>query len=78
LSKIFDSKIRINGSGRTDAFVHANNQVFNFKAKKKFASVQLLKSLNEMLPNDIVVKDIENVNNKFHAQFNVILKEYVY
>ena len=36
LSKIFRSKIKINGSGRTDAGVHALGQSANFYCKKKF------------------------------------------
>jgi len=78
LSTIFNEKIKVNASGRTDAHVHAYNQVINFKSKKDIENVKLLRSLNEMLPNDIIIKDVEHVNKNFHARFSAKLKEYIY
>jgi len=78
LSKIFNTSIKVNASGRTDANVHAYNQVINFKTNKEITTQQLLKSLNDMLPESIIVKDIEIVDNSFHARFSSKEKEYLY
>ena len=53
LSKIYDSQINIQGSGRTDAGVHAIRQYFHFDAVKEKDLNQLAYSMNKMLPDDI-------------------------
>ena len=39
---------------------------------------KLMKGINSLLPEDIYVKKIENVNEDFHARFNALGKEYIY
>ena len=39
---------------------------------------KLKHSINCLLPKDIYIKDIKEVNDDFHARFNVKAKEYVY
>ena len=46
LSKFLKSKIRITGSGRTDAGVHAIGQCANFELEKKFDDYQILSGIN--------------------------------
>ena len=65
-------------SGRTDAGVHALNQKAHFDMDKKITCDKLLKGLNSLLPDDVYVKKIEEVNDDFHARYNVIGKEYIY
>ena len=77
LSKIGNEKITIHASGRTDAKVHANNQKAHFDFKK-IDTNKLKNSMNKMLPNDIYIKDIKEVDKDFHARFNVKKKEYIY
>ncbi|GMO14438.1 MAG: tRNA pseudouridine(38-40) synthase TruA [Mycoplasmoidaceae bacterium] len=78
LSRLLNEKIIINGSGRTDAFVHAYNQVFSFKTKNDMNRLSLIKSLRSMLPNDIVIKSIKLMPSDFHARFKAKSKEYIY
>lgn len=77
LSKIFNTKITISASGRTDKGVHALNQKAHFDAKD-INIAKLRKSLNKLINSDIYIKDIKKVNDDFHARFNVLEKEYVY
>lgn len=77
LSKIFNEKVSISASGRTDAKVHALNQKAHFDQKEMDIN-KLKHSLNKMLPSDIYIKQIEKVNNDFHARFDVKKKEYIY
>jgi tRNA pseudouridine38-40 synthase len=73
-----DHKVDIHASGRTDAKVHALNQKAHFDLEIDITSDKLKQALNSMLPDDIYVKNIEIVNENFHARFNVKAKEYIY
>lgn len=77
LSIIFNEKVIISASGRTDAKVHAFNQKAHFDQKEMDLN-KLKSALNKMLPKDIYIKDIQKVDNDFHARFDVIKKEYIY
>lgn len=78
LKQVFDEQINIFCSGRTDAFVHAKEQYFNFHTRKEWKTKNLQMALNNVLPNDIVVNKIKIVDKKFHARFCAKSKTYVY
>lgn len=78
LTQITRSKIEIIGSGRTDAGTHARGQVANFKTDSKMALSEMIESLNRYLPQDIVIKEIEEVPERFHARYNAKGKKYSY
>jgi len=78
LSVIFQKKISIAGSGRTDSGVHAKEQVANFKINNEIPLRRLKKSLNSLLPNDIIIKQIKYVDLDFHARFSAKSKLYRY
>lgn len=79
LKEINDNKsVSIYSSGRTDAGVHALNQKAHFDMDINISPDRLLKGMNSLLPEDIYVKNIEIVENDFHARFNAIGKEYIY
>lgn len=77
LAIIFQRDIKITPASRTDQGVHAYGQVFHFDALKK--DIGPLKwSLNSLLPKDIRIREIEAVNEDFHARFSVKKKTYHY
>lgn len=78
LSKIFKTPIKIRGAGRTDAGVHALGQIAAFKTQVKIPLNSLKKALNSLLPQDIRVLEIEEVEDSFHPQYSVKRKSYVY
>lgn len=78
LSKINNKKISISASGRTDAKVHALNQKAHFDSDNMFDLGRLKCSMNKMLPSDIHIKNIESVDDEFHARFDVKKKQYTY
>jgi tRNA pseudouridine38-40 synthase len=78
LSKMSGEEIQVVGCGRTDSGVHAENYIANFHTKCAFSINMMLDYLYEYLPEDIVVKFIENVDDRFHARYNVKAKTYVY
>lgn len=78
LETIFGASIRIHGSGRTDAGVHARGQVFHFDAAWRHGSDKLLAALRVGLPPAIQVKTARPVASTFHARFSAVGKRYVY
>lgn len=78
LSKLYDEEIKIIGSGRTDAGVHALNQIANYHAKNKFNLDYIKSYLNNYLPEDIIIKEVIQVNERFHSRFNAKSKTYTY
>lgn len=70
LTSMTGTKIEIIGSGRTDAGAHAKGQVANFKTTSTMECAAMLDHLNRYLPRDIVVKEIEEVPERFHARYN--------
>ncbi len=75
---ITQEKIKLTASGRTDAGVHAINQVANFRTKSSIECNHLLKGINSLLPGDIVVKDLKDMSEDFHARYSAKSKIYTY
>ncbi|MDK3160820.1 tRNA pseudouridine(38-40) synthase TruA [Kamptonema cortianum] len=81
LSKIFCEEILIEGSGRTDAGVHALGQVASFRQmndRPVLAMDKLLIALNTILPPDIRIHRARVMPESFHARYNAKGKEYHY
>ena len=78
ISQITQEKISLNGSGRTDAGVHALGQVANFKTNSSIPLPELPFILNRVLPLDIRIKKAEKVDNNFHARYSAVSKIYHY
>jgi len=78
IALIVCEKVTLIGSGRTDAGVHAINQVANFKSATLLSVEKLFWGVNSVLPPDIVVKSLNEVDINFHAQRDVKSKIYVY
>ena len=65
-------------SGRTDAGVHALNQVANFKTFTHLDPVTLRKGLNALLPADIFIKQAEYAPVDFNSRYSAKSKVYEY
>ncbi len=78
LQKIFQKKINLIGSGRTDTGVHAIGQVANFKIHQKIDWFKLTRALNGILPRDISIIQAQEVNSDFHARFDASSRVYRY
>ena len=70
--------VSVVASGRTDAGVHAYNQRAHFDLETKISPDKIKQGLNSLIPDDIYVKKIFEVDDNFHARFNVKAKEYIY
>ncbi len=78
LQKILHEKIKLIGSGRTDAGVHAKAQVANFPLKSQIALARLQEGLNALLPKDIAITGISEAGPDFHSRFSAKSKVYSY
>ena len=78
LSRMAGSKVEIQGSGRTDAGVHAAGQVANFHLDTDQSPSQIMDYMNFYLPEDIAVISIEEVPERFHSRLNAKGKTYLY
>jgi tRNA pseudouridine38-40 synthase len=65
-------------SGRTDAGVHALNQVCNFLTRSTIPPLSLQRGLNSLLPDDIFIKDTGYVPIHFHSRHSAKSKIYEY
>lgn len=70
--------VAVIGSGRTDAGVHALNQVAHFQLDHYFDNNRLLLALNGLLPRDIRIKHVDTASLTFHSQYDAVGKEYHY
>jgi tRNA pseudouridine38-40 synthase len=75
---ITGEKVSLIGSGRTDAGVHALNQVGSFRCSTKLPVKKIFLGMNSVLPEDIVVKELEEMSSNFNALRDVKSKIYVY
>jgi len=78
LLAITGEEIRINGSGRTDAGVHARGQAASFTTVSSIPQEKFAYALNGLLPKDIVVKESREVPLDFHARYSAVGKKYSY
>lgn len=78
LSRQIGYAVEIDGSGRTDGGVHALGQVANVKLSGKVEEEALQSALNANLPEDIRIREIRLVKNKFHSRYSARAKRYVY
>lgn len=78
LSKILKEDTELICAGRTDAGVHAMGQIANFNTIVDIKEAEIVKALNSVLPNDIVIKDAEEVDANFHARKSSKIKHYRY
>jgi tRNA pseudouridine38-40 synthase len=66
------------GAGRTDAGVHALNQVAHLDVRTGLPPESLRRRLNEALPADINVLAVDKAPHKFHARHDALSRAYVY
>ncbi|MGB9681964.1 MAG: tRNA pseudouridine(38-40) synthase TruA [bacterium] len=78
LSQVMKEDIRIIGSGRTDAGVHAINQVINFTTNSFIPVEKIPIAMNSIITPSIVVKDAEEVSLDFNARLSARSRTYIY
>lgn len=78
LSQMCGEKVELQGSGRTDAGVHAMGQVANFHTNSALSTEEMLQYINTYLPQDIAVVQVTEAAECFHSRLNAAGKCYQY
>ncbi|MBW1991827.1 MAG: tRNA pseudouridine(38-40) synthase TruA [Deltaproteobacteria bacterium] len=78
LARLTGETIRVIGSGRTDAGVHARAQVANFHTFSPLPLSAFQNGLNSLLPLDIAVLKVQEADRDFHARKSARAKTYEY
>jgi tRNA pseudouridine38-40 synthase len=78
LGKIFSQPVRVRGSGRTDAGVHALGQVAAFTLPRPFDPAELNRALNAILPADIVILAAQETDDTFDPRRHARSRVYEY
>ena len=78
LGLIVKEKVTVYGSGRTDAGVHAEGQVINFRTEGSIPIDKLCIAANSLLPPSIVAVEASEVDADFHARYSARSRLYVY
>jgi tRNA pseudouridine38-40 synthase len=76
--KITGSQSRVIGASRTDAGVHALGQVAVFRIESKLTPGIFKRALNALLPEDIRVRDVSEVDESFNPRHDAQRKSYFY
>lgn len=81
LEHLYGEPVEINGSGRTDAGVHALKQVANYRISRmlsRYSCQEILRYFNQYLPQDIRILSVTKADDRFHARLNAQSKIYEY
>ncbi len=78
LRRMTEEEVHVIGAGRTDAGVHAKGMVANVFLNVDMMEKEMMNYVNHYLPDDIVVYDVKEVDDRFHARYNATGKTYCY
>lgn len=78
LERMLGEEIDLQGSGRTDAGVHAAGQTANFRTKAAVSCEEILDYVNRYLPEDIAVLEAVEADPRFHSRLWALRKTYIY
>ncbi len=78
IGRVTGEKVLPQGSGRTDAGVHALAQVATFTTESPIPAQNLVKALNDVLPSSIRILEAAEVPLEFHARKSAHAKTYRY
>src|SRR5690242_2779843 len=78
--QIFNVDFEMQGAGRTDAGVHALGQVMHLKVASdvRHAPDTIRRRLNDLLPADIAILNVERAPRNFHARHDAQARVYLY
>ncbi len=77
--ELFGSEtVEIYGAGRTDSGVHAIAQIAHIDVQTELPLLKIKYGINDRLPPDICILNVENADPKFHARHDAVARSYIY
>jgi tRNA pseudouridine38-40 synthase len=78
ISRVADHPVAVVCAGRTDAGVHALEQVIHFDTRARRSERSWLLGTNVNLPRDVRVRWVRQIDAGFHARFSAMARHYRY
>ena len=78
LAQVLRQAVRIHSSGRTDAGVHARSMAAHFRAESNLPLSAFREGVNRFLPRDVVIREVREMPESFHARYSAKGKWYRY
>jgi tRNA pseudouridine38-40 synthase len=78
LSDLEGGSVDVVGAGRTDAGVHAFAQVANVHTRLGLQPDEIRRAVNARLPDDVLLLDVADASESFHARYDATSRTYVY
>jgi len=78
LAQVTQESVTVLAAGRTDAGVHAVGQVIAFETAWRHSVADLQRAMNAVLPPDVAVRGLEEVDARFHPRYDARLRHYRY
>ncbi|WIG60957.1 MAG: tRNA pseudouridine(38-40) synthase [Ktedonobacterales bacterium] len=78
IARIAGATIPIEAAGRTDSGVHATGQVINFTAPDRLSEADWHRALNALLPADVAIRAMCQVDDAFRARWRALARSYRY
>lgn len=73
-----NESIDLFGAGRTDSGVHARGQVAHLDVQTDLPLLRIRYGINDRLPPDICILNVENADQSFHARHDAVARSYIY
>jgi tRNA pseudouridine38-40 synthase len=70
--------IDLYGAGRTDSGVHATGQIAHLEVQTDLPLLRIRYGINDRLPPDICILNVENTDPSFHARHDAVARSYIY
>ncbi|MGD0341364.1 MAG: tRNA pseudouridine(38-40) synthase TruA [Bacteroidales bacterium] len=77
--ELFENRtLDVYGAGRTDAGVHAIGQIAHLEVDTDLPPLRIKYRINDRLPPDICIIDVEQAAGNFHARHDAVARSYIY
>ena len=78
LSTLYQKEIDVVGQGRTDAGVHALQQIAHVDLPVLHSESRIIHAMRGLLPEDVTIYRVEKTNSEFHSRFDALSRKYRY
>ena len=78
IEQLTEETVNVLAAGRTDSGVHALGQVANFRTESSIPCEKIRTGLQRFLPKDIIIREVSEVDESFHATYSAKQKRYRY